>query len=158
MEYTLVLRGRQFKQRSTHSKFSLNQVNVKKRQEICRNFQELHFVYSHFQFNRQFPKLRKEKKEKKLSFRSSLLEVFYKKGVLKNFVEFTGKLWHRCFSVPFARFLSTAFLKNTFRGCFCTLNKYLINYSIVFKFVVCVCVCMIQMLLYHSIINRFEIC
>ena len=69
------------------------------------------------------------------------LEVFYKKGVLRNFAKFTGKhlentrktgkqpntrktalrpatlfkksLWHRCFSVNFAKFLRTPFLQNT---------------------------------------------
>ena len=77
---------------STHSKYSLNRIDVKKRQEICRNVQELRFTYSHFQFNQYFPKLEKERgKRKKLSFRSSLPEVFYKKGVLKNFAKFTGK-------------------------------------------------------------------
>ena len=52
-------------QRSTHSKYSLIQVNVKKRQEICRNFQELRFTYSHFQFNWKFPKLDKKGKNEK---------------------------------------------------------------------------------------------
>ena len=59
-----------------------------------------------------------------------------KKGVLRNFTKFTGKhlsqclffnkvaalrsatlltnrLWHRCFSVNFAKFLKTPFLENT---------------------------------------------
>ena len=41
--------------------------------------------------------------------RSSRPEVFYKKGFLRNFAKFTGKqrLWHRCFSVNFAKFLRT---------------------------------------------------
>ena len=65
-------------------------------------------------------------------FRSSRPEVFCEKGVLKNFAEFTGKhlcqslyfnnvgglrpatflkkrLWHRCFSVNFAKLLKTPF-------------------------------------------------
>ena len=65
-------------------------------------------------------------------YRSSRPEVFYKKGVLRNFVNFTGKhlcqslffnkvaglrpatllknrLWHRCFPVNFAKFLRTLF-------------------------------------------------
>ena len=80
---------------------------------------------------------KKGKKEKKLSFRSSLPEMFYKKVVLKNFAKFTGKHlcqtgqslsfnkvaglrsatllkmrpWHRCFSVTLARFLRTSFFK-----------------------------------------------
>ena len=64
------------------------------------------------------------------------LEVLRKKGVLRNFAKFTGKhlcqslffnkvadlrpatllkkrLWHRCFSVNFAKFLRTHFLQNT---------------------------------------------
>ena len=59
-----------------------------------------------------------------------------KKGVLKNFAKFTGKhlcqnlffkkrlknlllkktLWHRCFSVNFAKFLRTRFLKEHLQG------------------------------------------
>ena len=56
--------------------------------------------------------------------RSSRPEVFYKKGVLRNFAKFTGKhlcqslrpatllkkrLWHRCFPVNFVKFLRTPF-------------------------------------------------
>ena len=64
------------------------------------------------------------------------LEVFCKKGVLRNFVKFTVKhlcqslflnkiagfrsatllkkrLWHRCFSVHFTKFLRSPFLQNT---------------------------------------------
>ena len=65
------------------------------------------------------------------SFRSSRPKVFCKKGVLRNFVKFTGKhlcqshffnkvallkkrLRHRCFPVNFAKFLRTPFLQNTF--------------------------------------------
>ena len=61
-----------------------------------------------------------------ISFRSSRPEVFYKKGVLRNFVKFTGKHlcltlffnkvfllekrpWHKCFPVNFAKFLRTPF-------------------------------------------------
>ena len=49
------------------------------------------------------------------------LEVLCKKVVLKNFVNFIGKvfflvslkgLWHRCFPVKFAKFLRTSILKN----------------------------------------------
>ena len=129
----------------------------KKRLEVCRNFQELHLIYSHFQFTWQFPKLEKErqKKRKKFTFRNSLPKLFYKKAVLKNFARFTGKqlcqslffnkvsglrsatllrmrLWHRYFPVTFARFLRASFLKNTSNDSFCTLKKYLINYSIFF--------------------------
>ena len=60
-----------------------------------------------------------------LFFRSSHLEMFCKKSVLRNFAKFTGKhlcqdlffdkvaglrLWHRCFSVNFVKFLRTHFL------------------------------------------------
>ena len=67
-----------------------------------------------------------------IGFRDSHLQVFCKKGVLKNFVKFTEKhlyqtpypnkvaglrpatllkkrIWHRCFSVNFAIFLRTPF-------------------------------------------------
>ena len=42
-------------------------------------------------------------------------EVFYKKGVLRNFAKFTAKhlcqsRWHRCFPVNFAKFLRTPFI------------------------------------------------
>ena len=55
--------------------------------------------------------------------RSSRQEVFYEKGVLRNFTKLTGKhlcqslffnkvagLRHRCFPVNFAKFLRTSFL------------------------------------------------
>ena len=54
-------------------------------------------------------------------YRSSLPDVFCKKGVLKNFANFTRKhlcqslfyikkgLWHRCFPGNFVKFLRTAF-------------------------------------------------
>ena len=67
-----------------------------------------------------------------LKYRSSSPEVFYKKGVLRNFAKLTGKhlcqslffnkvaglrpatllkrrLWHRCFLVNFLKFLRTTF-------------------------------------------------
>ena len=79
--------------------------------------------------------------------RSSRLEVFCKKGVLRNLTKFTGKhlcqslffnkvaglraatllkkrLWHRCFPVNFVKFLRTPFYtehlftQNTSGGCF----------------------------------------
>ena len=67
-------------------------------------------------------------------------EVFYKKGVLKNFIKFTGKylhqslffnkvtglpatllkkrLWHRCFPVNFVKILRTRFLLYTSKRLF----------------------------------------
>ena len=76
------------------------------------------------------------------NFRNSRLEVFCKKGVLRNFAKFTGKhlcqslffnkvaclrptfllkkrLWHRCFHVNFAKLQEHVFLQNTTGGCFC---------------------------------------
>ena len=65
-----------------------------------------------------------------LLLRSNHLEVFCKKGVLWNFAKFTGKqlcqslffnkvagnrLWHKCFTVNFAKFLRTPFLKEHLR-------------------------------------------
>ena len=70
-------------------------------------------------------------------FRSSHQRCSIKKGVLRNFTEFTAKhlcqslffnkvagrmsatllkkrLWHRCFPVNFVKFLRTPFLQNTF--------------------------------------------
>ena len=65
--------------------------------------------------------------------RSSRRKCSVRKVVLRNFTKFTGKhlrqslffnkvaghrLWHRCFSVNFAKFLTTHFLQNT-SDCFC---------------------------------------
>ena len=71
-------------------------------------------------------------------YRSSLLEVFCERGVLRNFAKFTGKhlcqrlsfnkvaglkpatllkkrLWHRCFPVNIAKFLRTHFFTEHLR-------------------------------------------
>ena len=57
--------------------------------------------------------------------RSSLPEVFRKKGALGNFAKFTEKhLWHTCFPLNFAKFLRTLFFwQNTSGGCFCFFEK-----------------------------------
>ena len=62
----------------------------------------------------------------KIRGRSSRLELFCRKSVLRNFTKFTGKylcqslffnkvagLWHRCFPVNSVKFLRTPFLQNT---------------------------------------------
>ena len=77
--------------------------------------------------------------------RSSHQRCSMKKGVLKNFSKFTGKhlcqslflnkvaglraatllkkrLWHRCFSVNFAKFLRTPFYRTPLGDCFCKSN------------------------------------
>ena len=51
-------------------------------------------------------------------YRSSHQRCSMKKGVFRNFTKFTGKdlyqrLWYKCFSVNFAKFLRTPFLQNT---------------------------------------------
>ena len=66
-------------------------------------------------------------------FQKQSPDVFYKKGVLKNFAKFTGKLrpellrpatllkkrlWHRCFPENFSKFLRTAFLTEHLRWLF----------------------------------------
>ena len=67
------------------------------------------------------------------------LEVFCKKGVLRNFAKFTRKhllkgiflqaallkkvLQHRCFSVNFVNFLRTPVLQNISGGCFLIINS-----------------------------------
>ena len=71
------------------------------------------------------------------------LKVLCKKGVLKNFTNFTGKhlcqslfliklkkkLSHRCFLVNFAKSLGTLFYRITPGGCFCFyLNFYWNNF------------------------------
>ena len=82
------------------------------------------------------------------SIRSSRPELFYKKGVLRNFARFTGKhlcwslffnkvaglkpptllkkrLWHRCFPVNFAKFLRTPLYRTPLDDCFWSmLTKY----------------------------------
>ena len=56
--------------------------------------------------------------------RNSRQEEFCKKVVLRNFAKFKAcnfikkKLWHRCFSVNFAKILRTPFLQNTSGGSF----------------------------------------
>ena len=63
-------------------------------------------------------------------YRSSRPEVFYEKGVLRNFTKFTGKhlcqrkkrLWHRCFRVNFAKFLRTPFLTEHLRWLLLPIN------------------------------------
>ena len=71
--------------------------------------------------------------QRQISLQKQPPEEFWKKGVLSNFVKFTGKhlcqglflnkvtgfsfgkgrLWHRCFHVNFVKFLRTPFLQNT---------------------------------------------
>ena len=84
--------------------------------------------------------------------RSSRLEVFCEKGVLRNFAKFTGKhlcqslffnkvagLWHRCFPVNFAKFLRTPFFTEHFWWLlsakpFCMIGTVYILYTIIKKF------------------------
>ena len=81
--------------------------------------------------------------------RSSLPEVFYKEGVLKDFAKFTLKqlrqslffnkvatllkrrLWHRCFPMNFTKLLRTRFLKEHLRRLLNKkrLKKLKINYT-----------------------------
>ena len=86
--------------------------------------------------------------------RSNRPEVFYKKGVLRDFIKFIGKrlyhrlffnksaglsratllkksLWHRCFSVNFAKFL-TPFLQNTSGRLLLKADSYLIKFLFLF--------------------------
>ena len=136
-------------------------IKSSKSKKVPRDLQETFKNYAScihtFKLTDNFQNSRKKwkKREKKLTFRSSLPEVFYKKGVLKKLAKFTGKhlsqgllfnkvaglrlatllkmrLWDMCFPVNFANFLRTLFLKNTSRDCFCTLNEYSMNYSTVF--------------------------
>ena len=78
----------------------------------------------------------------KTRLRCSRSQMFFKLGVLKNFVIFTGKylcrslflikltpktpkrLQHRCFLVNYAKFLRAPFLQNTSGGCFCCFEKF----------------------------------
>ena len=91
--------------------------------------------------------------------KSSCAEVFYKKGVLRNFVPFTGKhlcqrpfliklqawpaillkkgLWHRCFLVNVTKFLRTPFLQNSSGGCFCKLQINKKNFSHILRHAFC---------------------
>ena len=75
-------------------------------------------------------KVNKKSKDNKYS-RSSHQRCSIKKGVLRNFAKFTGKhlcrslfliklqaLWHRCFSVNFAKFLETPFYRIPLDDCF----------------------------------------
>ena len=81
-------------------------------------------------------------------------DVFYKKGVLKNFAKFTGKrlcqslffnrvsglrpatslkkrLWHRCFCMNFAKFLRTLFYRTLLCDCLGIL-ELLIRYVLIY--------------------------
>ena len=79
-------------------------------------------------------------------YRGSRLEVFCKKGVLKNFSKFTGKnscqslffnkvtktllktrIWHWCFLVNFTKFFRTAFLQTTSRRLLLSFNLFAEN-------------------------------
>ena len=94
--------------------------------------QTFHFL---FLMTQRRPFIRERTIETRIC-RNSRPEVFCKKGVLRNFVKFTEKqlcqslffnkvtglrpvtllkkrLWRRCFSVNFAKFLRTHFLQNT---------------------------------------------
>ena len=66
--------------------------------------------------------------------RSSRSHVFFKKGVLKNFANLTGKhvciknrLQDRCFSMKFAKFLRTSFLTEYRRWLVLKLNIYMLQ-------------------------------
>ena len=120
MEYTLVLRGRKFIQRSSHSKYSLHQVNVNKSNLIEIAFRDgcSPVILLHI-FRTPFPGWLLLAR---VSFLIKLSAILLK-----------IRLCHKCFSVTFARFLRT---------------------SSIFWFIVCVYVCMIQMLVYHSITNK----
>ena len=82
----------------------------------------------------------------KLMYRSSRPEVFCKLGTLRNFTKFTGKhlcqglflnkveglrpttllkksLWHRCFTVNFAKFLRTPFFTEHLRWLLLNLSS-----------------------------------
>ena len=74
--------------------------------------------------------------------RCSRSQMFFKIGVLQNFVIFKGKylcwsvllikltpkthkrLQHRCFLVNIAKFLRTPFLRNSTGGCFCCFKSF----------------------------------
>ena len=119
--------------------------NTKRFVETFKNYTSYIHTFS-LTDNFQNSRKKVKKKGKNFTFRSSLKEVFSKKGVLKNVAKFTGKhlfqslfsnnvaslrpatllkmrFWHRCFLVTFARFVRTVFLKNTSGGCFCTLTN-----------------------------------
>ena len=69
---------------------------LKKVKRFVETFKNYASYIHTFSLTDNFRNSRKKgkKRKKKLSFSSSLLEVFYKKGVLENFVKFTGK--HLC--------------------------------------------------------------
>ena len=82
-------------------------------------------------------KLQKYDEEKQpQNCRSSYQRCSMKKGVLTNLTKFTGKhlcqslffikkrLWHRCFSVNFVKFLRTPFLQNPSGRLLLKLSKF----------------------------------
>ena len=102
-------------------------------------------------------------------------EVFYKKGVLRNFTKFTGKhlfqclffnnvagptsptllkkrRWHRCVPVNFVKILRTFFYRTPPRDCLCTL---FIHYILsVFITDVTTIICPLNLLLINSRPNQ----
>ena len=99
------------------------------------------FTHNWFPISDKFQAKHFLKVSKEAEYRSSRPEVFYKKGVLRNFAKFVGKhlcqslffnkvaglrpatllkkkLWHRCLPVNFEKFLRTPFLQNISGGCF----------------------------------------
>ena len=72
--------------------------------------------------------------------RSSLPEVFRKKGALGNFAKFTEKhLWHTCFPLNFAKFLRTLFFwQNTSGGCFCCSQRKIVELAHQFFLIFCI--------------------
>ena len=76
--------------------------------------------------------------------KSSHLEVFYEKDVLKNFAKFTGKqlclrpatswkkrFWHKCFPVNIAKFLGAPFFMVPLAASF--ISFYWLNLSLICK-------------------------
>ena len=103
--------------------------------------------------------------------------MFYKKGVIRNFVKFTGKymcqsiffnkvaglryatllkkrLWDMCFLVNIAKFLRTLFYRIRLGDCFCISNKVLCFHE---RYVICLYkeLRMMEMLLMTSIVITY---
>ena len=56
-------------------------------------------------------------------FRSSRLELFCKKGILKNLQSSQVFVWHRCFLLILRNFKELLFSQNTSSGCFWHLHQ-----------------------------------
>ena len=102
---------------STDKRNTLATSRFSSQENFCQQVSLPNTVYSQIVLSKELP----QSTNYENSFRSSHLEEFCKKDVLRNFTKFTGKHqsrvsfilkerpWHKCFPVNFAKFLRSPF-------------------------------------------------